>query len=911
MFRRANAPFKPPRPLGSASAVGRDVSDKPPLVNPSDSIALAHLDRVPTTDITNTNTSKPTQPHVKRLKVGLVRRYSDHKSTADASDTPLSQGSSVESDLNRRYYTVQWRKRTNKKNKSWEGDGYIVVTDHGILLKVQVKDRSYKAVGRSKNTNIEGVIGFGSYEAEVDSEATLEEIKGLTSMDSSSPHAPKVVNETNIVNNKPMKKHTPNMEPLAKLFVQSEAIRNQKDAILEAKGESPSDGEVESAVLSSSHQTNEGPVPEFSLPLLGDSTRRVVVDSRLLEKLRSHQREAVTFIYECLSGIRDPNHLGALLADEMGLGKTLTAIAIIWTLLKQSPDPAQPPPLRKVLICCPVTLIENWRREFAKWLDINRIGILALNGKQKSPAKDKQDIVSFGKTKVYQVLIMSYEKVMTCSDELSSVSIDLLICDEGHRLKNATNKTLNTLEGFGIPRKLLLTGTPIQNDLNEYYTIINFVNPGILGSFAEFQKEYLRPILKARDKGCILRELVREGRKKSKELISITKAFVLRRTKDSIRNFLTDRTDVLIFCRPTKLQRSLFEFVVSSNKFSACIGSESNTVLTMINLFKKICNLPSLLENDLLYQQLYINSDKPEHLAPTALKKKIGSSKINVLVPLLIEFRALGEKTVLISNFTQTLDLFEQSLLKLNMLYLRLDGNTSGSTRDQLVTQFNKSPNIHVFLLSAKAGGVGLNLVGASRLILFDNEWNPLVDQQALERIHRDGQKRPVFIYRLFTAGAIDEKIFQRQLTKITLSDMFLDEHTDSNLDIFDYDDLRDLFTVTDSSCNTHDLLGCDCMGDGTNESLGEATEENDTDTDDDQDLPTSGFSSALDLKDTHEKDVAKQKAFRTALSSFKHYDPTMRDKKTGDLVLDNLLRRSGEDITYCFTRKQAGCDEE
>lgn len=844
-------------------------------------------------DLETNNTNISSKQHVKRLRVGLLRKAPINESQ-DASprveETPLNESSNAA----RKYYTVQWRKRSNKKNKSWEGDGYIVVADDGMMLKIQVKDRVYKPVGRSKKTCTDGLIAFGSYEAEVDYEATLEEIKKLSSTEtvdtSSSPARP--IQRVD----HPMKKHKSSVQQESNLFVGEE---DEPPGSLVSPMKSPSPPITVA--------TEE---PPFYLPSHDLSCNsRVIVDSRLLSKLRQHQKDAVVFIYECLVGIRDPKYLGALLADEMGLGKTLTAITIIWTLLKQSPIKNEPPPLKKVLICCPVTLIDNWRREFSKWLDINRIGILALNNKQQTANKDKQDITSFGKTKVYQVLIMSYEKVMSCSKELETVDIDLLVCDEGHRLKNAVNKTLNTLNELNISRKLILTGTPIQNDLNEYYTIINFVNPGILGSFSEFQKNYLRPILKARDKGCVLKEFLREGKLKSNELISITKSFVLRRTKDSIQNFLTDRTDVLIFCKPTRIQKCLFDLVVSSKNFNSVLGSESTAVLSMINVFRKICNLPSLVSEDALYQQCFSNSNaKPEELAPTALKKRVAGSKINVLIPLLLEFQKIGEKTVLISNFTQTLDLLELALSKLNLRFLRLDGSTTSNTRDQLVTKFNKTPQCNVFLLSAKAGGVGLNLIGASRLILFDNDWNPLVDQQALARIHRDGQKRPVFIYRLFTAGGIDEKIFQRQLTKITLSDMFLDDHSDSNLNIFDYEDLRDLFTVNESNCNTHDLLLCECNGLGDNESqLSTHGDEEETDSDEDGPYPASGFSSALSIVDLDEKENAQRKAFRTALVNFKHYNATTSGIDTGDKVLNKLIARTDGDITYCFTQEQKG----
>ncbi|WPK25520.1 hypothetical protein PUMCH_002837 [Australozyma saopauloensis] len=894
MYRKPNAPFRPPRPIGSRESGSNNLNSET-SANPD---VIASGNRVlPTPTTENTNTSFPVQARVKRLKVGLVRRPAPVAPAADLAEHESRPSSQQDTSQGlKKYYTVQWRKRTNKKNKSWEGDGYIVVTDEGSVLKILVKDRLYKPVGRSKKNTVEGLILFGSYEAEVDSEASLDEIRRLTSPDDALALTSSPVRENKSLFSEPMKKHNPHLikgqESL--LFVEPDSV----EPVLEPIKESPVSMSVPPAA----------DLCQFSLPMIGSTMKRLNVDECLLAKLREHQREAVLFIYECIVGIRDPNHLGALLADEMGLGKTLTAITVIWTLLKQSPIPNEKPPLKKVLICCPVTLIDNWYREFTKWLDINRIGILALN-KQQTAKKDKQDIVSFGKTKVYQVLIMSYEKVMSCSQELSSVDIDLMVCDEGHRLKSAANKTLNTLTSFQIPRKLLLTGTPIQNDLNEYYTIINFINPGILGLYPEFQKNYLRPIVKARDKSCLHKDTLREGKSKSNELIAITKSFVLRRTKDSIRNFLTDRTDVLVFCRPNSLQKRLFELASSSNKFTSVMGSESTTVLSLINVFRKICNLPSLVVDDTLFQQLYMNAQsKPELLNPLNLKNKVAGSKINVLVPLLLEFKKNSEKVVLISNFTQTLDLLELVLSKLNMLFLRLDGTTSSNTRDQLVTKFNTSPLFDVFLLSAKAGGVGLNLIGASRLILFDNDWNPLIDQQALARIHRDGQKLPVFVYRLFTAGAIDEKIFQRQLTKITLSDQFLDEHTDSNLNIFDYEDLRDLFTINDSKCNTHDLLECECKGDGSSTA---AQTEVETDTDSDEEngpeMPSSGFSSALSLMEGADtKELTKTRAIRTALVHFKHYDPAVGTAQIEDQLLARLLSRTDGDISYCFTHLQA-----
>lgn len=892
MRSRPNAPFKPPRPFCGSSIPRKSEDSNSNSSRRVQTRVEAQISRVSSPDssqyeVTNTSTSAQ-QAHTKRLKVEIVKPVSIEtlKGTATSITSQLlANNKAFDVESNKAYYTVQWRKKSIKKNKSWEGDGYIVVTDDLVVLKIQAKDGSYKPVGRSKKGSVEGLIVFGSYEAEVDSEATLDEIQRLKRGDIYPVTSSVDFENQNRVVTIPMKKHNA-------LRIEKKVLEDVEEEKKEASPDLLTPDFIDATCLEL-----------FTLPTTGE--KPILVDTNLLQKLRPHQKEAVTFIYECLAGIRDPDYLGALLADEMGLGKTLTAITVIWTLLKQSPHPNQPLPLKKVLICCPVTLIDNWRREFSKWLDINKIGILALNNKQQNAIKEKQNIVAFGKTKVYQVLIMSYEKVLSCSKELESANLDLVVCDEGHRLKSPANKTLNVLEALNIPRKLILTGTPIQNDLNEYYTIINFVNPGVLGTYAEFLKAFLKPILKARDKGCVLKELLQEGKKKSQELINVTKSFVLRRTMDSVENFLSNKTDVLVFCKPSELQLRLFQLATSSKRFNS-LFSETTAVLSMINVFRKICNLPSLLTEDLMYQQLFAHSSvQPEDLAPSALTKRLTGGKIKVLIPLLLEFKKAGEKTVLVSNFTQTLDLLQLVLSKLNLLFVRLDGSTMSNTRDQLVTKFNNSPQYDVFLLSAKAGGVGLNLVGASRLVLFDNDWNPLVDQQALARIHRDGQKKPVFIYRLFTAGCIDEKIFQRQLTKITLSDMFLDDHSDSSLNIFDYEDLRDLFSVYETECNTHELLMCECNGDGTNlgnlEQDEEEEEGNVTVHDEEGNQLSSGFSSALNVMDEMSKPSVKVSAVRTALINYRHFHPRSDMSVIEDDVLNQILHRMDGDITYCL----------
>lgn len=901
MYSRPNAPFKPPRPLGNGKATGAEGATDSEARN---EIAFELFVPEELSQIHRAQTAKriklnPKYPSVSSKKCAMRPT----KISSDNSFSGASQSGETpsESQTTNKFYSVQWRKRSNKKNKSWEGDGYIVVSYSSIILKI-VHKNSYKAVGRTSKMITDGVILLGMYEAEIDCEISRQDIQNMCGETLLSP----VKKSEDIALTRREGNENPRSTP-----------ENLKQKNLKrAPGRPTSSKERAGDSVSKTLEVSVSDAVETSETLTADqgelvlsngdapNAKPVIVDPRLTKVLRPHQREGISFLYDCVMGFKSKQYSGALLADEMGLGKTLMTISLLWTLLKQSPFQDQSSSIRKVLICCPVSLIDNWRKEFKKWIDMNRIGILTVNNKQQSSAKDKQDIVNFGKTNVYQVLIMSYEKVLSCSESLATVDIDFLVCDEGHRLKSRSNKVLKVLNDLKISKKLVLTGTPIQNDLNEFYNIINFINPGILGSQQEFQKIYLKPILRARDVSCMNKEVIKEGKEKSSQLIELTKSFTLRRTKSVITKYLTKKTDIIVFCPPSKLQNQLFNVVLKSSKFNSIMNSDTRDVLSMILFLKKICNSPSLIASDPLFESLKKESAE---LSSNFLSNRTSGSKVNVLVPLLLEFQKVGEKTVLVSNYTQTLDFLELVLLKLNIQYSRLDGATPSRIRDKLVVDFNKSQAIQVFLLSAKAGGVGLNLVGASRLILYDNDWNPLVDLQAMARIQRDGQTRPVFIYRLFTTGAIDEKIFQRQLMKNNLSDMFIDDKVESMLNVFDYEDLKDLFSIADTNCNTHDLLDCECQGMGEDTFLSQesfASEANDTI--EDLECPSSGFMSASEYKDLEGAEAAKKQSIRSALSSYRHFDPKVFKEHldTGDSILNGLLlnTKTRNLFSYVFT---------
>ncbi|SAL95474.1 hypothetical protein [Absidia glauca] len=474
----------------------------------------------------------------------------------------------------------------------------------------------------------------------------------------------------------------------------------------------------------------------------------VVVDPVLAKILRPHQVEGVRFLYKCTTGKVDPNAFGCIMADEMGLGKTLQCISLVWTLLRQS-DELGKPTIQKAIITCPSSLVRNWANEIVKWLGETRVRPLTIDnsGSKEKITAVKRWAAAQGQL-VNPVLIISYETLRAYTKYMKNCPIGLLLCDEGHRLKNG----------------------------------------GILGTPNEFRRNYENPIQRGRDSDAsdAARKL---SDQKVQEFWTIVSKFTIRRTNDILTKYLPRKYEHVVFCNLSPLQRKLYD---------------------AITLLKKLCNHPDLLD---LPAQL----EGSEAVLPPGYGGKKGpvlstlSGKFAVLDRMLAKIKKeTSDKIVLISNYTQTLDLFEQFCGQKQYGVLRLDGTMNITKRQKLVDRFNDpaAPEF-VFLLSSKAGGCGLNLIGANRLVLFDPDWNPAADQQALARVWRDGQKKDCFIYRFIGAGTIEEKIFQRQSHKQSLSNCVVDEATDTERH-FSVESMRQLFQLnTSSECETHDTFKC------------------------------------------------------------------------------------------------------
>ena len=809
------------------------------------------------------------------------------------------------------FYSVLWRKMTTKKHKTWEGNALLLVTN-GVasLQNSETGDSMGKAACSSPLLPGSG-LAIGGMDIEI--ETVLTKALYLLSKQQ--------------LNAKKEKDAIPEQCLSASRLSESAKPRASIDSLSDEKPRRLS----KAAPMSMASKTGfrsplprpafktskQAPKPRYDplapgalvmrRPNIVPTNRQVVdvvVDPILSSKLRDHQKDGVKFMYECVMGMRDFDGQGAILADEMGLGKTLQTIALLWTLLKQNPIFENPPVVKKALIVCPVTLINNWKREFRKWLGADRVGIFTAEDSRKR-------ITDFTMGRSYSVMIVGYEKLRTVQDVLMKGSgIDLIIADEAHRLKTAKNKSAQAIKALQTRRRIFLSGTPIQNDLNEFYFLTDTVNPDLLGSFKTFTKEFEIPIMKSQQPGAS-EEDVEKGQARSDELASLTSTFVLRRTADILAKYLPCMTEYVLLCRPTEAQSMVYQHVLACPAFRSAMGN-TEASLRLITVLKKVCNSPFLLNGggDPSKPRSPLNADILSNVPAHLLRNNAGSTKLRMLDQLLHTIRTTtSEKVVLVSNYTSTLDLVGALLTSVGHPFLRLDGSTPSAKRQDLVDSFNRSPveRSFAFLLSAKSGGVGLNLIGASRLVLFDVDWNPATDLQAMARIHRDGQKRDCFIYRFLMAGGIDEKMWQRQIVKLGLASSIMDQKGGASS--FTREELKDLFRLDEGlTCQTHDLIGCPCEGRGVSISCAD-----DDVAAGDELLTVPAFMQADEADmDRQEKEIKPNvRAARNALMAYTHIDTSHFGSSISgdeaalisDDVLLNVLRDEESKISFVFSK--------
>jgi len=460
---------------------------------------------------------------------------------------------------------------------------------------------------------------------------------------------------------------------------------------------------------------------EIRKQILGEKKVEVSeIPSEIKADLRSYQKEGVAW----LDSLRQM-HLRGILADDMGLGKTLQAICAISQSVQEKPG-------YQSLIICPTSLVYNWQEEFHKFNPKLRIGVVD-NAPQKRRA-----ILSAHKE--YDVLITSYNLLQKDVEVYESIEFNYAILDEAQHIKNRTTRNAKSVKKLRAHHRLILTGTPIENSLDELWSLFDFLMPNFLSSYDRFIEKYIRSVGPKNEGGFDVVSLRRK-----------VAPFILRRMKEDVLSDLPPVSEIVYHCTLSDYQTELYRSYAESARaeLSKLVKEEGFDkiqihVLATLTRLKQICCHPAIFAKE-----------NPE----------VGdSAKYDMLVELLCNLVENKHKTVIFSQYTKMLSIMREDLTRKAIPFAYLDG--SSKNRLEIVKKFNEDPNILVFLVSLKAGGAGLNLTGADTVIHYDMWWNPAVENQATDRVHRIGQKKSVSSYKLITLNTIEEKILNLQNRK-------------------------------------------------------------------------------------------------------------------------------------------------
>uniref|UniRef100_A0A673BZW9 Chromodomain helicase DNA binding protein 1-like n=1 Tax=Sphaeramia orbicularis TaxID=375764 RepID=A0A673BZW9_9TELE len=458
-------------------------------------------------------------------------------------------------------------------------------------------------------------------------------------------------------------------------------------------------------------------------------------------QLRPYQLDGVQWLIQCLE-----NQQGCILGDEMGLGKTCQTISLLvymsGALGKKGP----------YLVLSPLSVMENWRNELERFAP--SLTVLCYKGDKERRAEIQRET----DTQDFSVLLTTYELCLKDASFLKRWKWKVLVVDEAHRLKNQNSLLHQTLTQFSVEFRVLLTGTPIQNNLQELYSLLNFIQPSIfsaddvdsfINSYSKVQKQ---PALAA-------------------ELQSILEPFLLRRVKSEVAVDLPKKTELVVYHGMSALQKKYYKAILM--KDLDAFGNEQGSKTRLLNILiqlRKCVNHPYLFDG--VEPEPF---EMGEHLVEA-------SGKLSLLDNMLTYLHKGGHRVLLFSQMTRVLDILQDYMEYRGYSYERLDGSVRGEERNLAVKNFS-TQDIFVFLLSTKAGGVGMNLTAADTVIFMDSDFNPQNDLQAAARSHRIGQNRPVKVIRLLARDTVEEIMYSRALSKLDLTNTVIEEGRFSLLD--------------------------------------------------------------------------------------------------------------------------------
>uniref|UniRef100_A0AAY5EPW2 SWI/SNF related, matrix associated, actin dependent regulator of chromatin, subfamily a, member 2 n=1 Tax=Electrophorus electricus TaxID=8005 RepID=A0AAY5EPW2_ELEEL len=450
------------------------------------------------------------------------------------------------------------------------------------------------------------------------------------------------------------------------------------------------------------------------------------------------------------------NNLNGILADEMGLGKTIQTIALITYLmeLKRLNGP--------YLIIVPLSTLSNWVYELDKWAP--SIGKIAYKG---TPSM-RRSLVAPLRSGKFNVLLTTYEYIIKDKHILAKIRWKYMIVDEGHRMKNHHCKLTQVLNTHYVaPRRLLLTGTPLQNKLPELWALLNFLLPTIFKSCSTFEQWFNAPFAMTGERVDLNEE---ETILIIRRLHKVLRPFLLRRLKKEVESQLPEKVEYVIKCDMSAIQKVLYRHMQGKG-ILLTDGSEKDkkgkggakTLMNTIMQLKKICNHPYMFQ----HIELLGNVSFCSYLRPDLYR---ASGKFELLDRILPKLQSTRHRVLLFCQMTSLMTIMEDYFAYRNFLYLRLDGTTKSEDRATLLKKFNEEGSQYfIFLLSTRAGGLGLNLQAADTVVIFDSDWNPHQDLQAQDRAHRIGQQNEVRVLRLCTVNSVEEKILAAAKYKLNV----------------------------------------------------------------------------------------------------------------------------------------------
>lgn len=441
------------------------------------------------------------------------------------------------------------------------------------------------------------------------------------------------------------------------------------------------------------------------------------------------------------------NNLNGILADEMGLGKTIQTLSLITYLIetKRIPGP--------YLVIVPLSTLTNWTLEFERWAPSVKTLVY------KGPPVVRKALQNTVRSGDFQVVLTTFEYIIRDKAVLSKIKWVHMIIDEGHRMKNTQSKLSATLTQFYSTKyRLILTGTPLQNNLPELWALLNFVLPKIFNSVKSFDEWFNTPFANTggQDKMDLSEE---ETLLVIRRLHKVLRPFLLRRLKKDVEKDLPDKVETVLKCKMSALQASIYNQVLKYKKMVG--GNGAKGLNNKLMQLRKVCNHPFVFEE-------VENLINPHKSTNDLLWRTAG--KFELLDRVIPKFQATGHRILVFFQMTQIMDIMEDFLRLRGVQYLRLDGGTKAEDRTDLLLKFN-DPNspYFMFLLSTRAGGLGLNLQTADTVIIYDSDWNPHQDLQAQDRAHRIGQTKEVRILRLITENSVEEKILAKAHEKLDI----------------------------------------------------------------------------------------------------------------------------------------------